>query len=274
MLYAAFAAAKPILLGTRWFEIVPATAILVPVLFVALHGPREIGWKLLGLFFLIAFGVSWSYETASILTGFPFGDYHYTEKLGPKLGDVPLLIMPAYFGVCYISWIIAKLLLTAGSERDVGILPRVLVASFVMVMWDLAMDPSRATVAKVWIWHEGGSYFGVPLQNFAGWYLCVATILLIYGLIERQVGTVRPSPDRTAYAQALALYAGIFLEFVAFAFLPPAGAAFDATGKSWDLVSVYQTLGLVATFTMGFVILLGMPALTRREAETGREVAR
>lgn len=267
-LYSVFAAAKPLLLGTPWFEIVPATAILVPVLFVALHGPREIGWKLLSLFFLIAFGVSWGYETASILTGFPFGDYHYTSKLGPKLGHVPLLIMPAYFGVCYISWIIAKLLLSGGSERDAGILPRVLVASFVMVMWDLAMDPSRATVAKVWIWHEGGSYFGVPLQNFAGWYLCVATILLIYGLVEARIGTVRLRPDRTAYGQALGFYAAIFLEFVAFAILPPPGTALDATGKSWDLASLYQSLGLVAVFSMGFVILLGLTALQKFETRS------
>jgi uncharacterized membrane protein len=49
--------------------------------------------------FLMAFGISWSYETTSIPTGFPCGHYHYTDKLGPKLALVPLLIIPAYFAV-------------------------------------------------------------------------------------------------------------------------------------------------------------------------------
>jgi hypothetical protein len=39
-----------------------------------------------------------------ILTGFPFGHYVYTDKLGPKLWLVPLLIMPAYFSMGYIAW--------------------------------------------------------------------------------------------------------------------------------------------------------------------------
>lgn len=276
MLYAAFAAAKPFLLGTPFFAVVPAFTILVPVLVVALHGPRELGWKLLGLFFLITFGVSWSYETASIQTGFPFGEYHYTEKLGVKIGLVPLLIMPAYFGVCYVSWLLADLILgdRTGDGTISGLASRVLVGSFVMVMWDVAMDPSRATVARAWIWHEGGGYFGVPLQNFAGWFLCVATILLAYGMVERRLGKARPDPDRQAYAQALGLYTAIFIEFVSLAVFPPQRTEIDATGKAWELVSLYQSLGLVATFTMGFVILLSIAALARREPEAGRDVAR
>jgi Carotenoid biosynthesis protein len=40
---------------------------------------------------VIAFIVNNFYENLSILTGFPFGHYHYTEALGPKLFLVPLL---------------------------------------------------------------------------------------------------------------------------------------------------------------------------------------
>jgi uncharacterized membrane protein len=45
-----------------------------------------------GVFFFLTFVISWSYETSSMLTGFPFGHYVYTDKLGPKLWLVPLLI--------------------------------------------------------------------------------------------------------------------------------------------------------------------------------------
>jgi Carotenoid biosynthesis protein len=157
-LYAAFAAAKPLLAGTSLFILVPLVAILAPVLFVLLHAPRQIGWKNLAVFFLLAFVISWSYESLSIATGFPFGNYHYTDGLGWKLGTVPLLIMPAYFGVCYISWLIARTLTQSVAPAQSHGWPVVLVAAFVMVMWDLSMDPSRATVNLTWIWHDGGAY--------------------------------------------------------------------------------------------------------------------
>src|SRR5262245_38987906 len=64
-----------------------------------LHGLRRYSLKEFLIFFVIAFIVSNFYENLSILTGFPFGHYHYTDALGPKLFLVPLLIAPAYFGM-------------------------------------------------------------------------------------------------------------------------------------------------------------------------------
>jgi putative membrane protein len=191
----------------------------------------------------------------SIATGFPFGNYHYTEDLGWQLGTVPLLIMPAYFGVCYISWLIARTLTDAlDPSRSYG-WPVVLVASFVMVMWDLSMDPSRATVNSTWIWHDGGAYFGVPFVN---WFLCVATIFAAFAFwLSRQSGKGVATPEPQAQAQGLGLYAGLFAEFVAFTILgPKAGQVTDAVGQVWNLRDIYESLGLVSIFTMGFVIVL------------------
>lgn len=261
--YAVYAAVNPFLLGTPLEELAPAIAVFVPLAFVLAHGPREIGWKLLCSFFAIAFAISWAYESLSITTGFPFGNYHYSDDLGIKLGAVPLLIMPAYFVVCYVSWMIASLILgqLIQAPRRPDLFPQVLVASLVMVMWDLAMDPMRATVGRVWIWEDGGAYFGVPLQNFAGWFLCVATIFYLYGLLHSKSGKPRMQPDRTSLAQAQGLCAAIFLEFVSRAMFPRHGVAVDATQKAWDIADMFQSMGLVACFTMGFVITLGSLAL-------------
>jgi hypothetical protein len=68
-----------------------------------LHGLRRYSLKEFFIFFVIAFIVSNFYENLSILTGFPFGHYHYTDALGPKLFLVPLLIAPAYFGCGYLA---------------------------------------------------------------------------------------------------------------------------------------------------------------------------
>lgn len=263
--FALFAAVKPLLLDTPFFALVPAITIFAPIAFVVLHAPAEVGWKRLGVFFALTFAISWTYESLSIATGFPFGHYHYTEVLGPKLGTVPLLIMPAYFGVCYVSWMIARLLLDHGRPDGArsGPLAMTLVASFVMVMWDLAMDPARATVAQAWIWHDGGAYFGVPFSNFAGWFLCVATIFLAYGAVAPRIAAPREIPDRTALAQALGLYAAIFVEFVSAAAAGRTGTVMDASGQLWNLRDIYQSLGLVAIFTLGFVLVMGIFALRR-----------
>lgn len=257
-LYAVFAAAKPFLLDTPYFVLIPLVSILAPILFVLLHAPRQIGWKNLGVFFALAFVISWSYESLSIATGFPFGNYHYTEDLGWQLGTVPLLIMPAYFGVCYISWHIARTLTDSLAPSQAHRWPVVVVASFVMVMWDLSMDPSRATINQTWIWHDGGAYFGVPFVNFAGWFLCVATIFAGFALwLSRQDDRTVAVPDQRAQAQALGLYAGLFAEFVAFTVLgPKTGSVTDSVGQAWNLRDIYESLGLVSIFTMGFVIVL------------------
>jgi hypothetical protein len=44
-------------------------------------------------------------------------------------------------------------------------------SAFVMVQWDVVMDPSGSTLARAWVWYGGGGYFGVPLSNFLGWFL-------------------------------------------------------------------------------------------------------
>lgn len=259
-LYAVFAAAKPLLVETPYFVIVPLVSILAPILFVLLHAPRQIGWKNLGVFFALSFVISWSYESLSIATGFPFGNYHYTEDLGWQLGTVPLLIMPAYFGVCYISWHIARTLTGALAPSQAYRWPVVVVAAFVMVMWDLSMDPSRATINQTWIWHDGGAYFGVPFVNFAGWFLCVGTIFAAFAVwLSTRGSSDIALIDRPAQAQALGLYLAFFAEFASFAFLgPKTGTVTDALGQIWNLRDIYESLGLVSIFTMGFVIVLAV----------------
>jgi putative membrane protein len=264
--YALFAAAKPLIAGTALQEFVPAITILLPVLFVLFHAPKQFGWTNLAVFFLLTFAISWTYESLSIATGFPFGNYHYTDNLGPKLGTVPLLIMPAYFAVCYISWLIARLLADAAAPAQSFRGPVVLIAAFVMVMWDLSMDPARATVHQAWIWHDGGAYFGVPFINFAGWFLCVATIFaaLALWLARRSAkGVAATTPG--SQAQSLGLYAALFVEFVSNAAIgPKTGTVTDAMGQVWALRDIYESLGLVSIFTMGFVVVLGLLKLTAR----------
>ena len=84
---------------------VPA-AVLLSLCFGLIHGAIRYGIGGIAVFLALCLGISNVMENIGVLTGFPFGHYHYTDVLGPKLFLVPLLIGPAYFGTGYLagSW--------------------------------------------------------------------------------------------------------------------------------------------------------------------------
>ena len=64
----------------------------------------------------------------------------------------------------------------------IGVAARLMAGVWLLVVWDLVLDPAMAhetLSARFWVWHETGPYYGMPLQNFAGWAL---TALAFMGL--------------------------------------------------------------------------------------------
>src|ERR1700682_1779317 len=113
--------------------------LLIPIVFGLIHGALRYKWSGMLTFIVICLVVSNILENTSILTGFPFGHYHYTDDLGPKLFLVPLLIGPAYFSTGYLAWTLATVLV-GGLRRGSSALTTFAVpfiASFLMVFWDL-----------------------------------------------------------------------------------------------------------------------------------------
>src|SRR6202047_1869744 len=84
--------------------------VLLSVSFALIHGALRYRWSGIVTFIVIALVVSNILENTSILTGFPFGHYYYTDALGPKLFLVPLLIGPAYFATGYLAWVLSTIL--------------------------------------------------------------------------------------------------------------------------------------------------------------------
>ena len=231
------------------------------LIFALIHGSQRLGWRNLGIMFVITCVVSWCYESLSIATGFPFGHYEYTSELGPKLGTVPVMIMPAYFGVCYLAWVLAHVLLDK-FDRQVDsrlIFAIPVIASFVMVMWDMSIDPSSSTVKHEWIWQDGGSYFGVPFSNFLGWYLCVYTIFqfwAIYLMRAKPIKSCVADEKKSSWYLPIAFYGTIFLGSIAIAALAGDGSITDASSQVWSVKALSRSLGLVSIFSMLFVTCL------------------
>src|SRR5437763_9830993 len=85
--------------------------VMAAAIFALIHGALRYRWSGILAFLVICLVVSNILENTSILTGFPFGHYHYTSVLGPKLFLVPLVIAPPSCGAGYLAWVLATLLI-------------------------------------------------------------------------------------------------------------------------------------------------------------------
>jgi putative membrane protein len=262
LLAAAYAAA---LIGNIAFGLsIPIAVVLsISVAFALVHGAVRYGWRGIATFIVICLVVSNIFENLSILTGFPFGHYHYTDVLGFKLFLVPVLIGPAYFATGYLAWVIGNVLVGEvrhGSSRFTTIAVP-FIAAFVMVMWDITLDPRAATIQQQWIWEEGGGYFGVPLMNFVGWFLTVYIFLQLFAIAvtSGRLGVREParSLPRSHYVQAVVVYAIIGLTPVLnFLVGGDNSQVTDAAGVVWQTGSIIEAAATVSLYTMIFAVAL------------------
>ena len=117
-----------------------------------------------------------------------------------------------------------------------------LVAAFIMVGWDVCLDPASSTIAGMWIWETGGGYFGVPLTNYLGWYLTVFIFLQLFALYHaRRPDTVIRPLTRGFWLQAPVLFAVMALDYLANYFGNGNAPIADATGKVWQTGDIYET---------------------------------
>ena len=166
-------------------HVLVAGAVLV--LFLSLHAGRR--WLAA---FATLYAISLGSELLGTSLGIPFGEYAYTSLLGPRwFGLVPLVIPLSWFFMALPSYALALRALP-----EPGAAPRrVLLASLVLVSWDLALDPAMSHATKYWEWGEAGPYYGMPLLNLLGWYV---TGLLLMGALAalRSESWIRPLPHR------------------------------------------------------------------------------
>lgn len=122
---------------------------------------------------LAVYAVSFTAEHVGTGYGIPFGGYSYTGLLGAKLGGrVPALIPLSWFLMAFPAWIITRAAFPTSRLR------RIVVASLMLVAWDLALDPAMSWLTPYWIWSETGPYYGMPWENLLGWFVTGAVIMV------------------------------------------------------------------------------------------------
>jgi putative membrane protein len=243
---------------------VVALHVLPPAVFALLHGTRLYGWRGILVFVSICIVVGNIFENLGVRTGFPYGRYYFTDLMGPKLGVVPVLLGLAYIGMAYLSWTLARIILgqPQGPLRGSRAILVPLSAACIMVSWDVSQDPVWATVLHAWVFPQGGPYFGVPVSNFAGWYLTISIINLLFALYLRIGATSARELPPSYWREALFFYtasaAGNLLLVVPRKDIP---AVVYAGGTPWNVHAITAACAVVTVFTMGTFALLGWARL-------------
>lgn len=164
--------------------IISSTTLLFFV-FAVFHAANQLGVRSMLVFLSITFVVSFVFETVGVLTGLIYGAYYYTNKLGPKLGVVPVLIPIAWFMMMYASYAIVHAVTGKTRARSLGwSVWRALLGAMAMTAWDFGMDPQMVARGH-WVWTQGGEYFGIPVQNFIGWLATTFTVFFLFHLSEK-----------------------------------------------------------------------------------------
>jgi len=244
--------------------------VIPPALFAVVHGGILYRARGILVYTTCCIGVGSLCESLSLRTGFPFGHYYFTNVMGPKMLGLPFLLVLAYLGIGYCSWILSVLILGDRYEPLSGarVVAVPVLASFIMVAWDLAMDPDWSTIDRAWIWRDGGAFFGVPVSNYFGWALTAYLFYQAFALYCRRCRVVPAAASPSLWRTAILFYAVCATGNLLVLRQPMAPAVVtDATGTSWRTADILETCALVSLLVMGPMALLAWLRLRDSEAD-------
>lgn len=159
-------------------------------------GGRALGWRKTLVFFVASVVISLASELVGTTTGWPFGNYAYTEGLGQKvLGRVPYTIPLSWFYMGFAGYLLATAVPLRATGRTRSWL-LVVLGAWLLLVWDLVLDPAMAHESlpvKFWEWYETGPFFGMPIQNLLAWFVTGLLYIGVSRLLWRADPTV-PAP--------------------------------------------------------------------------------
>jgi putative membrane protein len=236
--------------GSSIEHLIYAFAVFV---IAGLHGRERYGLKNITMFFLVTWAISFFFEALTIRTGVLVGHYHYMQ-FPISLFGVPLIVIVAYFGTGYFSWMLAHVFTGQFSKKLEGkwifVVP--LVAAFILVMWDLGMDPIFSTVLSLWVWESPGPYFGVPITNFVGWFVIGFTFYQLFALYLYRYDRIRPQKVKTLASKPYWLEAAVMYSLVGFSIIVTPITIYN---------DITVSMALVTVFTMMFVAIISLIAI-------------
>jgi uncharacterized membrane protein len=269
-----------ILAAAIWFSWNPTPLAqglaAVFILCALVHAAMAYGTWRAATLFVVCCAIAFAMENLGTATGFPFGAYHFEVGAGlPHVGLIPIIVGPLWFGAGYFSWTVASVLLDGADrrlDRRFNLIALPIVAAFVMTQWDLVMDAPNATISRVWIWHDGGGVFGVPLSNYLGWLLTSWLIFQTFALfLRRSRLELHPGASLRLPATGILFYVGAGLTHIVPWLSGQTGEAVDARGYGWQVHDIREATVAILLMTMVFTALLASLRLLRQPGSNKRD---
>lgn len=216
-------------------------------------------------------------EFASTRIGVPFGTYEYTgATVGQELyvSNVPVMDSLSFIFLAYAAASLARLYRAPVGQGLAawrgtvpplfppdGKVPAVLLGALLFMLADVVIDPvalqgERWFLGQIYRYPGGGIYFGVPLANFAGWFLVGLAALGLNAWRDGRAGPAAPPawaarfPYRGLYGPALF---GLVLVF---------NVAVTAGIGEWRLLSVSAAISAGLALAAGFRLRAAAPRVT------------
>ncbi|MDG6922368.1 MAG: carotenoid biosynthesis protein [Nitrososphaerota archaeon] len=132
----------------------------------------EMGVKKALTFIAVTALVGFAAEVLGTSTGFPFGQYYYTDFLGPKILGVPEVVPLVWFVISYLTLSIAYGAFSATNKLNRRALTTLaLFCAFGAVAWDFLIDPMFSSYGY-WVWTgqfvDLPKLYGIPLTKYGG----------------------------------------------------------------------------------------------------------
>lgn len=167
---------------------------------VLIHSSLSLGNRKTIVFFIIALIVGLISELLAVKYGY-LGRYYYNPGLRPFFfGMVPVMSVFSWATIIYLSYTFSNFMLKAGIKKPdlkgnkfhwfILIVLLSSISGLVATNIDMILDPV-VVAGQGWIWVDGGPYYGIPINNFVGWFFVTFIATFLFRLYE----SVKPKTD-------------------------------------------------------------------------------
>jgi uncharacterized membrane protein len=144
---------------------------------VIIHSTKIWGLARTLIYIITAMCLGYLAEFIGINTGLVFGVYHYNTTNPGMIFGVPYFIPIQYAYLLYAGNMVC-IAICGELMRRHHVWMLAILTGVILTLKDLSTDPIKSTVEQIWIWNNGGAYFGEPVHNFVGWFFLFATLTL------------------------------------------------------------------------------------------------
>jgi putative membrane protein len=209
-----------LLLGTMYYRPYVYLFLLCFLVFSISH----LGMRGTFIFSVIAYLIAFLSEYSSTRNGFPFGKYSYIDEMRNKelwISNVPFWDSLSFVFLTYFSWLVACGIRNTKSPGEATLeLKTAFISGLLMMILDVVIDPltllgDQWFLGNIYFYPVPGPYFGVTLENFAGWYFVgFFTIFCFQQLCRRGIGLQLNKVYALTHQHCLLaflVYSGVFI---------------------------------------------------------------